>query len=288
MIPRRLLAAVPLACWMQAAAAEVTADQVWQSLRDAVAAEGATLSAQENRRGADLVLRRGQIDLGGGALLLLPDITLTDTPEGAVAVTLPPRFPLTLDLPPSPDDPDKVVLDVSAPDLVLTIRAMAAEAAAFDLTARSVTASLQPIVLPPGATKGPQDLFLALAVADLSLRHRHSAVAPDLSAESALSLGTVHAEARVDVPDERIKASMSMDLSKLAGKLTAKAPPGVVAALDEADQGGDPGLAAFIELLDQGLAVDLGVSHDALSFAFDAQGIPEGRMRCRCRPRRAG
>ena len=58
------------------------------------------LSATASRRGDALVLTRGQVDLDGGPILVLPDFTLRQAPDGAVVLELPPRFPLVLNLPP--------------------------------------------------------------------------------------------------------------------------------------------------------------------------------------------
>ncbi len=266
---RSMLLSVPLALWAGAALAEVTADQLWQGFRDAMAAEGVTVTAQENRRGNALILRGGRIDAGDGAVVLLPDVTLTEMPGGAVTVTLPPRFPLTLDLPPQPGDPDALTLDVSAPGLALTFRDLTAEVLDFDLAAQSVTASLAPFVTVPGGAAAPEEVFLALALADLTLRHRHSALAPDLGVDSQMALGTFHAEIRMDVPSDGLKLDLVADLSRIAGHLRGKAPPESQAAVQQMDQGGDPGLAALIDLLDKGLALDAALTHGAASMSMD-------------------
>lgn len=266
---RSMMLSVPLALWAGAALAEVTADQLWQGFRDVLAAEGVTVTAQENRRGNALILRGGRIDAGMGTVVLLPDVTLTETPDGAVTVTLPPRFPLTLDLPPQPGDPDALTLDVSAPGLALTFRALSVEQLDFDLSAQSVTASLAPFVTVPGGAAAPEEVFLALALADLALRHRHDAIAPDLGVESQLTLGTFHAEMRMDVPSDGLKLDLVADLSQIAGHLKGQAPVGSQAVVQQLDRGDDPGLSALIDLLDKGLGLDAALTHGAASMSMD-------------------
>jgi hypothetical protein len=101
------------------AGAEVTADQLWSALRAAVDDSGARLTATESRRGDRLLLTRGQIAFDDGAVLLLPDITLRETPDRAVTLGLPPRFPLVLDLPPHPTDPADFFVALALADLSL-------------------------------------------------------------------------------------------------------------------------------------------------------------------------
>lgn len=250
--------------------ADLSPEALWQMAQEAVAGGGGRLTAQDSRRGDALILTRGQIDLDGGAVLLLPDITLRATPQGGVQVEVPARFPLTLDLPPAPTDPDKVTLTVSAPDLRLVLNSLDAMAVDLDLSATSITASLDPLVMPPGSNAGPSDFFVALAVADLAVTHRHNLAPTDAFADTKLALGTVHAEMRIDIPSEKTKGSLALDLSDLAGHLKGHVPPEAEAVFAASEQGNSPDFAAFLDLLDAGLGLDAALSHGAVSLAFDA------------------
>ncbi len=139
-----------------------------------------------------------------------------------------------------------------------------------------MTASLEPFVTLPGGGSGPRDVFLALAVADLTLRHKHRLAKPEIEVDSSLSLGTFHAEMRIDVPAENLKASMAADLGQLSGQVKAVIPPGAAQITQRIDQGNDPDLDALLELLDAGARLDAGVSHGAVSFTFDANKIVDG------------
>lgn len=252
------------------ALADITPDQLWAQMQATVADAGGTLTAQENRRGGSLVLQRGQIDLGDGALVLLPDITLQPTPDRGVSVELPARFPLTLDVPPGPNVPDRPTMTVSAPDLKLVIRSLGEQATDFDLSATSITASLDPYKMTQGSSPGPADFFLALAVADLDLSHRHSLAKPDILIDTLFSLGTLHAEMRIDVPADAIKGDMALDLSAIAGHIAAQIPADAGPMLAQVDQTGDPGLPTMIALLDLGMGIDAGATHGPVSLTFDA------------------
>jgi hypothetical protein len=266
---RSMMLCAPLALWAGAAAAQVTADQLWQGFRDVLAAEGVTVTAQENRRGNALILRGGRIDAGDGAVVLLPEVTLTEMPGGSVTVTLPPRFPLTLDLPARPGDPDALTLDVSAPGLALTFRDLTPEVLDFDLTAQSITASLAPFVTVPGGTPAPEEVFVALAVADLTLRHRHSALEPKIGIDSQMGLGTLHAELRIDAPAESLKIDLVADLSRIDGSLQGMMPSGAQAQVAQIDRGEDGALAAVIDLLDKGAFLDMALVHGAASLSME-------------------
>jgi hypothetical protein len=253
------------------ATAEITAEELWALARTGVAEAGGALTAQESRRGTALVLRRPQIDLGDGAVLKLPDITLRETPERAVAVELPARFALVLDLPATGNDPAKVSLTVSAPDFTLLVRSLQEYAADFSLKAPSVTVSLDPVAFPPGSEMGSGDLFLALAAADLTVDHRHllEPVEKTIETDSSVALGTIHAEMRADFPGAEQDFDVACDLATLTGVLSLIVPPGADAAIANSATG-DPGLAAFIDLLDGGMLLDARFSSGPLAMKVDA------------------
>ena len=255
------------------AGAEVTADQLWSALRAAVNEGGARLTATESRRGDRLLLTRAQIAFDDGATLFLPDLTLRETSDRAVTLDLPPRFPLVLDLPPNPTDPDKLTMSVAAPDLAITVTGLGEEAG-LKVTAGSVSASLDPFLPPPGGG-GPADFFMALALADLSLDWTHDLNGPDLSASGALKLGTAHAEVRLDLPAEDVKGSAALDLSAIEASLSALAPADTDPAMDRLDRG-EAGLAEFLALLDQGLHVRSSAASGPVALIFDAPRTAEG------------
>lgn len=273
------LAAACAATLAAPAFGEITADEVWALAQASVAEAGGTLTAQDNRRGAALVLRRARIDLGDGVFLNLPDITLRETAEGAVAVDLPARFPLAFDLPATGTDPAEVSLTVSAPDFALLIRDLEEASVDFSLKAPSLTVSLDPVRFPPGNANRPGDLFLALAAADLAVEHRHEFDAGEkaVSADTTLALGTIHAEMRADFPSEGTDFDLTFDLTSLAGALKADVPPGAEAAVANSATG-DPGFATFLDLLDRGMLLDAALNYGAVAMVFDGTVPDSGKL----------
>jgi uncharacterized lipoprotein YbaY len=260
------------------ARAEITADELWALAQASVAEAGGSLTAQENRRGPTLVLRRARIDLGEGVFLNLPDITLRETPERAVAVELPARFPLAFDLPGTGNDPSEVTLTVSAPDFALLIRNLEEMAADFSLKAPSLTVSLDPVNFPPGSKDRPDDLFLALAAADIAVDHNHTLepVEKTIALDTTLSLGAIHAEMRADIPSESTDIDLTFDLASLAGAFRIIVPPGAEAAVANSANG-DPGFATFLDLLDRGMLLDAKLDYDAVAMVFDGTVPDTGR-----------
>lgn len=256
--------------------AEVSAQDLWQDAQALIASEGAQLTARENRRGDALVLSRPVITFPEGGSLTLPDITLREVAGGAVRVELPPQFPLVLDLPPNTKDaPDRLSLTVSAPDFALTLRDLGAMTVDFDLSASSLTASLDPFVMPQGGNRAP-DLFLAFALADLDLKHRHNANPDQMGADTTLALGTAHAEMRVNVPDENLNTAFSLDLSAIAGAFKGHIPADAQRTIVQAEPGQDPDFATFVDLLDKGLLLDFRLTHGAASLMLDIANDPSG------------
>ena len=107
------------------ARADVTADQLWQAMRNAAAAGEGKLTAWERRDGSQLVLTglAWQPDLSQSGVLRIDRMVLAEQADGSVTVILPPEFPLTV-LPDPAAQSTSVVFNVAAPDLAVTIRGL--------------------------------------------------------------------------------------------------------------------------------------------------------------------
>lgn len=253
------------------ALAETTPEAVWALMQQGV--DG--LSATASRRGDALVLTRGQVDLDDGPILLLPDFTLRQV-GGAVALELPPRFPLVLQLPPKAGGPEKLVLQVAAPDLTATFRDIGPEAVDVSLRAGSVSASLDPMETTLGMTP-PPDLFVALAAADLALDWKSNLPErAEAFARGQASLGTLHAEIRVDIPAEQAKGSIALDLSAVKADLDGFMPAGGVEALDKMEDRPGPPVHTLLDLLDRGMRLKVDVAHGPLALVMDLPQTPDG------------
>ena len=254
------------------ALADTTPEAVWALMQEGV--DG--LSATASRRGDALVLTRGQVDLDGGPILLLPDFTLRQAPDGAVVLELPPRFPLVLNLLPKAGDPENLTLQVSAPDLAATFRDIGPEAVDVSLRAGSISASLDPIKATLGV-KAPPDLFVALAAADLALDWKSNLPErAEAFAAGQLALGALHFEMRADIPAEKAKGSFVIDLSAVKADLDGFLPAGGIEALDEMDDRDVPPVHALLDLLDRGMRLKAGVSHGPLALVVDVPDTPDG------------
>ncbi len=253
--------------------ADTTPEAVWQLLQKGA---GPALTATTSRRGDALVVTHGQAALDDGAVLLLPDFTLRQLPDGAVALELPPRFPLVLDLPQKPGDPDKLTLQVAAPDLSILLRDIGPEAVDFSLRAGSVSASLDPLA-PTLGVKAPRDLFLALAAADLTLEWKSNLPEREEAfAKAAVGLGTLHLEMRIDLPEEQTQGSFAIDLSAVKADLDGFMPAGGIEALERMETADGPQLVPLLALLDQGMRLQAALEHGPLAFVIDMPKAPDG------------
>lgn len=253
------------------ALADTTPEAVWALMQQGV--DG--LSATASRRGDALVLSHGQVALDNGPILVLPDFTLRQV-GGAVALELPPRFPLVLQLPPKAGGPEKLTLQVAAPDLAATFRDIGPEAVDVSLRAGSVSASLDPLVQGLGVT-APPDLFVALAAADLALDWKSNLPErAEAFAKGQASLGTLHFEMRADIPAEQAKGSIALDLSAVKADLDAFLPVGGIEALDEMEDRPEPPVHALLDLLDRGMRLKGTVTHGPLALVMDLPQTPDG------------
>ncbi|MEZ5798907.1 MAG: DUF2125 domain-containing protein [Paracoccaceae bacterium] len=264
-VPLSLAAPLP-------ALAEVSADQVWTLMQDQVAGAGGTLRATATRQGNRLVLSHPEMLLANGTILQLPDLTLSETPDRAVNLELPPQFPLVVDTPPGTDSPDTLTFTVSAPDLAVQIRGLG-DQADFSISAGSLSAALDRFDMPPGAPR-PDDVFLALALADLSLIWAHDAVSADKWVDASGSLGTLHAEMRIDAAAENLDASLALDLSALSAALSIFAPADTEQQFGAG--AGEPDIPAALALLDQGLRLSFQATSGPAALVFDAPKSPDG------------
>ena len=260
------------------ALAGTTAEAVWTLFQDGVQEAGGSLTATASRRGNALVLTRGQIDLGDGATLMLPDFTLRQSPDGVVTLDLPPRFPLVIDLPPGPDNPDRLTLSVSAPDLLASFRDIGPEKIDVAFTASSISAALDPLDKTKLSVTAPPDVSFSLAAADVSLTwNSRFAEQADSTITARLGLGTLHADMRVDLPAEKSVGTMTLDLSAITADLDGLLPAGGAATLDKLeDNSGQNPIPALLALLDTGMHLKGKARTGPTAMVFDLPTTPDG------------
>ena len=240
----------------------ITADQVWADWQRLASGAGAPLTATPRRDGDRLVLTRLALTLGSPddpAAIRLDRLVLRDNPDGTVTVLLPDSFPLTLDLPGpiGPNDPDRLIFTTAAPDLAITIAGLG-PTSAFDITAPSLTVTLAPLDLPPGAQ---EELTVTLAMADVMLRNATDFLAPETTISTTLTLGTLHADTAVSIPDE-VVASLTLDLSALTAGIDFRALATALARKD-------PSPAEVIQTLKKDVSLFASLTHGPVSMTLD-------------------
>ncbi|MFZ1467697.1 MAG: hypothetical protein WAT09_01835 [Paracoccaceae bacterium] len=265
-----------------AAQADVTADQVWALMKDSIQGPDFSLTGVDRRQGSNILLSQLKITFVDGTVLQLPDITLQEMLDRSVKVILPPRFPLSIGQTPRPNKPDQFTVSVAAPDLDIVLRGLG-ESTEFQITAPSVSAALDPVLFPPG-TGQKDEVFAALAAADISISFAIDNAAASIgttgmAVTGAASLGTLHAELRVDIRDEPSKGEISLDLSALNATLQGFKPAEFEASMAQLDRDGDPGAAPLLHLLDQGLRFDGHLTYGPLTFIADIDEGVEGPVK---------
>jgi hypothetical protein len=133
------LAATPVCLWLMAgtAHAALTADQVWQSWKDAGLLAGMTISAAtEAKDGGALMLNGVSIVSPEGTALTISDMVLAEQGDGSVTIT--PGADIGMDY--SGGSGDTVSLDVTHDGLVITARDDAG-ALVYDYSAASLAAA---------------------------------------------------------------------------------------------------------------------------------------------------
>lgn len=270
---RTALLCLPVIALPTAPALALTAEEVWADWTRLARAADVTIAATTRREGDRLVVSGISIPVGppGERVdLQLDRIELQDLPDGRVAVLLPPRFPVTVEGP-GIAGRERVTLSASAPALSLVVSGIG-ETAAFDLTAPSLTVTLDRIEPPIDET-----VEVTVALADLVVEHRMDLLAETQEVATTASLGALRGEVRYDDGQEE-RGTITLDLTGMTSSLNAVLPPGFVP-----DPAANPDLPppTVQELLDF-FAAGLRLSGEATvsSFALtaDMTGSAQGGM----------
>jgi Uncharacterized protein conserved in bacteria (DUF2125) len=115
-----------------AAAADVTAEEVWESWQAMSTAAGqemtvgGTAQTSDTLEVTDVVLTLND-DLGGSASVSFSKLTFKDNGDGTVSVTMPDTYPMAMAFPAGGEGPSSIKLTVSQPDMLITAGGSAAE-----------------------------------------------------------------------------------------------------------------------------------------------------------------
>ena len=132
------------------AIADTTPEAVWQMVQANVVSAGGAISATPSRQDDTLILQDLQLALDRGAMLFLPEAALRQMADGSVRLELPPDMPVTLDLPPRGNAPDKLIFRIGLTDLDVVFRdtdqdmTISASAVSVSLTDASPRVSQMP------------------------------------------------------------------------------------------------------------------------------------------------
>jgi hypothetical protein len=267
-----LLVSLPAVILPASIASAITADEVWAEWQRVASKAQIPLNATTRREGDRLVLTGIAINLNPDAspedpvILRLDRLDLKDQGDGTVRLLMRDSFPLTLDLPPSPEPnvPDKIIFTVSAPDFSFVISGLG-DTAAYDVSAATVLMTPEQVIPAP---KDGAEFDFNLAAADLAFRYQHDLAAPTIKVSTDFNLGTLHADIAFAVPSERSEGSFSFDLSKITADIEAVIPP---SANKSSDTASEPSPEEVLKPLADGLLLHGTIKHGPFSLKGDAQ-----------------
>lgn len=276
----RLLPALPLCallCATTPVAADITAPELYSALEGAARAAGGTLSARDQASPGKLVLREVTFADRDGTRIVFGPVTLTETPDRAVIVTLPERFDLTVLPAPrlAPGAVRQIVFTVAMPGIQARIRGLAAKDAGVEIKAASVSVTLDRVepALPAG-----QSLSFALAAADLALVWDQAPRDGIERLTARADLGTGHADLSyllLDPAKGRSRGEIVFDLAGLTAGMDVALPPELTGP--RSPEGRDA--AEFLHVLGLGTKVDLSAATRAFALTGSVEepsGAPDG------------
>lgn len=119
-------AAIAYAVASQGAWADLTAKDVWTDWQNYLGGMGYTISGGESASGgvttiSDLTLSMTVPDAEASFELIMPEVTMTENSDGTVAIGMPAKFPLTMNITAEDEDPVKVVMDHSLTNLSMVV-----------------------------------------------------------------------------------------------------------------------------------------------------------------------
>lgn len=268
----RFAPALPLCVlliWGGPVAADITAAELFAAA-DALArtADGA-LSARKAAGPGALVLHDLTFTHRDGTRVVFGPVTLTETPDRAVVVTLPEQFDLVV-MPAAglaSVAARRVVFRVAVPGFHARITGLDPEEAGLEIRAASVSVTLDQLepALPTG-----QSLSFALAGADLALAWDQAPRGTLQGLAARADLGTLHADLSyllLDAARGRSRGEIALDLAALTARVDFAGPADLGARTPP--EGRDAG--DVLEVLGLGTRFDL----SAASGAFALYGTIE-------------
>jgi len=206
-----------------AALADVTPEQVWQSWQDLGASYGKVLAAESAVRDGDSLVVSGMTVTyekdGGSFSARIDEVSFTDNGDGSVEITMSDSYPLNLVIPgPDPEsDTTAAELTVSQPALTVTASGSADETR-YDVVAPSIKVSLGEV---QGVDAEKLDLIVEIGLNALEGNYIVSGTT-DRTISSSLSVGTTNVNFAATDPANDGKANLTLAIDALAGTSTTK------------------------------------------------------------------
>lgn len=240
-----------------AALADVTPEQVWQSWQDLGASYGEVLAAESAVRDGDSLVVSGLTVTyekdGGSFSVSIDEVAFTDNGDGTVEITMSDQYPLDLTIPASEPaaDPTEIALTLSQPGLTVTASG-SAEETRYDVVAPSLKVVLDQV---QGVNADKLDLVFALGLNAVEGNYIVAGTT-DRTVSSTLAVGTTNLNFAANDPATSGKFDLTLALDALASTSTTK----LIGTMDLQD------LSAALAA---GFASEGGLTYGKTDYSFD-------------------
>ncbi len=226
-------------------------------------------------RGGALVVTEGRRILTNGQVLVLPDQTLRQMPDGTVAVEFPPRFGVALEAVPTGGKTERLGLQASAPDLKVILRDVGPELVEVSVRSGSFSISHDPATTSPGIA--PSDFVFDFAMADLTADWKSAlpAVAEGF-VNARVSIGSMFFERKGEIPAFELAGHIVLEQAEAEVEADGVMPAGGWQAVAQDDAGFAPFFSKYFALLNRGMRLRFDMSSGA-SKMFDDTGGEESQ-----------
>ena len=245
-----------------AAFADVTPEQVWQSWQDLGASYGEVLAAESAVRNGDTLLVSGLTVTyekdGGSFSASIDEVSFTDNGDGSVEITMSDSYPVSLVFPapdaayePTGAELTGAELTVTQPGLTVTASG-SAEETRYDVVAPSIKVALGEV---QGGDADKPDLMVEIGLNAIEGNYIVSGTT-DRTMSSTLSVQTTNLAIAANDPANSGKFSLTLALDALASTSTTK----LIGTMDLQD------LAAALAA---GFASEGGLTYGRTDYSFD-------------------
>lgn len=242
-----------------AALADVTPEEVWESWKGLLTSSGQTLTTESEERSGDTLVVTG-LNLameqdGSASTISIPEIALRDVGDGTVEISMAESIPLTMTAPPvegeEAEGPTAMGMEISQSGMSI-IASGSAEETRYDITAPTIGLKVTEV---DGVSAAEAGLEAGFTASDTTGNYA-VAGATDKAITSALSTKSMVFDMAFTDPETGGKMKMSGSVADLAGTSTSM----ILGSMDTSD------MAAALQA---GFAVDGSFTYGKTDFDFD-------------------